>query len=79
MTAVAAPKAGLGSGGVTQARVMRSEWTKLWSVRSTRWSLLVATVLTIGFPILASLDHLDATGARAAPATAPTSIRSTRR
>ena len=31
-----------------------SEWTKLRSVRSTRWSLLVATVLTIGFPILAS-------------------------
>jgi hypothetical protein len=41
-------------GRVTQARVIRSEWTKLRSVRSTRWSLLVATVLTIGFPILAS-------------------------
>jgi ABC-2 type transport system permease protein len=41
-------------GRVTQARVTRSEWTKLWTVRSTRWSLLVATVLTIGFPILAS-------------------------
>ncbi len=37
---------------VTQARVLRSEWTKLHSLRSTRWSLLVATVLTIGFPIL---------------------------
>jgi ABC-2 type transport system permease protein len=41
-------------GQVTQARVVRSEWTKLRSLRSTRWSLLVATVLTIGFPILAS-------------------------
>jgi len=41
-------------GRVTQLRVIRSEWTKLWTVRSTRWSLLVATVLTIGFPILAS-------------------------
>jgi ABC-2 type transport system permease protein len=41
-------------GRVTQARVILSEWTKLRSVRSTRWSLLVATVLTIGFPILAS-------------------------
>jgi ABC-2 type transport system permease protein len=40
--------------GVTQPRVVRSEWTKFWTVRSTRWSLLVATVLTIGFPILAS-------------------------
>jgi len=33
-------------------RVARSEWTKLYSLRSTRWSLLVATVLTIGFPLL---------------------------
>ncbi|HEY6961636.1 MAG TPA: hypothetical protein VI408_07090 [Gaiellaceae bacterium] len=40
--------------GVTQFRVLRSEWTKFWTVRSTRWSLLVATLLTIGFPILAS-------------------------
>ncbi len=39
-------------GRVTQLRVARSEWTKLHSLRSTRWSLLVATVLTIGFPIL---------------------------
>jgi ABC-2 type transport system permease protein len=42
------------TGRVTQARVILSEWTKLRSVRSTRWSLLAATVLTIGFPILAS-------------------------
>jgi hypothetical protein len=42
-------------GRVTQPRVIRSEWTKLWTVRSTRWSLLVASVLTIGFPILASI------------------------
>lgn len=41
-------------GRVTQARVVLSEWTKLRSVRSTRWSLFVAAVLTIGFPILAS-------------------------
>ena len=39
---------------VTQARVTRSEWTKLWTVRSTVWTLAIATVLTIGFPILAS-------------------------
>ena len=41
-------------GRVTQLRVIVSEWTKLRSVRSTRWSLFAATVLTIGFPILAS-------------------------
>ncbi|MCW3009331.1 MAG: transporter permease subunit [Solirubrobacterales bacterium] len=31
-------------GRVTQAHVLRSEWTKLWSLRSTRWSLLAAVV-----------------------------------
>jgi ABC-2 type transport system permease protein len=38
------------SGRVTQLRVILSEWTKLHSLRSTRWSLLVAVVLTIGLP-----------------------------
>ena len=33
---------------VTQRRVFVSEWTKLRSVRSTRWALLAAVVLTIG-------------------------------
>ena len=40
------------TGRVTQARVVASEWTKLHSVRSTRWSLLVGVVLTIGLPLL---------------------------
>jgi len=53
MSAIAIPGSAF-RGRVTQARVILSEWTKLRSVRSTRWSLLVATVLTIGFPILAS-------------------------
>jgi hypothetical protein len=37
---------------VTQARVINSEWTKLRSLRSTRWSMLAAVVLTIGLPAL---------------------------
>ena len=37
---------------VTQVRVIVSEWTKLRTLRSTLWSLLVATVLTVGFPCL---------------------------
>jgi hypothetical protein len=37
---------------VTQARVVLSEWTKLRSLRSTRWSMLVAVVLTVGLPVL---------------------------
>jgi hypothetical protein len=39
-------------GRVTQARVVVSEWTKLISLRSTRWSLAVAVLLTVAFPVL---------------------------
>jgi len=39
-------------GRVTQARVAVSEWTKLRSLRSTRWSLLAAVLLAIGLPVL---------------------------
>jgi hypothetical protein len=39
-------------GRVTQLHVASSEWTKLQSLRSTRRSLFVAVVLTIGFPCL---------------------------
>jgi ABC-2 type transport system permease protein len=39
-------------GKVTQARVALSEWTKLRSVRSTRWSFLAAVVFAIGIAAL---------------------------
>jgi ABC-2 type transport system permease protein len=41
------------TGRVTQARVIVSEWTKLRSLRSTRYSLLAAVLLTIGVAALA--------------------------
>ena len=41
------------AGRVTQRRVALSEWTKLRSVRSTRWSLLATLVLILGIGILA--------------------------
>jgi hypothetical protein len=41
------------TGRVTQARVALSEWTKLWSVRSTRWSLVAGVGFTIGVAALA--------------------------
>jgi hypothetical protein len=41
-------------GRVTQGRVLRSEWTKLWSLRSTRWALLFAVVAMAGLGILVS-------------------------
>jgi ABC-2 type transport system permease protein len=49
--AVAKPPVG-DSIRVTQARVVRSEFTKLRSVRSTRWSLLAAVLFIIGVGIL---------------------------
>lgn len=39
-------------GRVTQLRVVASEWTKLHSVRSTRWSMGVAVVATIALPLI---------------------------
>jgi hypothetical protein len=41
------------TGRVTQRRVNLSEWTKLRSVRSTRWTLLIALLLILGIGILA--------------------------
>lgn len=40
------------TGRVTGPRLVLSEWTKLRSVRSTLWSLLVAVVFTVGLSIL---------------------------
>lgn len=44
----------LGSGGVTLARTVRSEWIKLRSLRSTWWSLLAVVVIIIGLGVLIS-------------------------
>jgi ABC-2 type transport system permease protein len=53
MSATAAnPPRRIHVGKVTQARVARSEWTKLWSLRSTRWSLLVSVVSMTGLGIV---------------------------
>src|SRR5215813_170449 len=40
---------------VTQARVMRSEWTKIRTQPSAYWSLLAAVILVVGFGIGYSL------------------------
>jgi ABC-type transport system involved in multi-copper enzyme maturation permease subunit len=42
-------------GNVTQARVALSEWTKLRSLRSTRYTLLAAVTMTIAFAIIPAL------------------------
>src|ERR1700710_2724398 len=40
---------------VTQRRVVRSEWTKLISLRSTRWALAATLLLGIGIGVLACI------------------------
>ena len=68
MSTVAAPAGASrpARGGVTQRRVLRSEWTKLWTLRSTRWSLLAGFVAMAGLGILVAAaqmgrwSHLDA-------------------
>jgi hypothetical protein len=42
---------------VTLPRVIHSEWTKLWSLRSTRWSLFIAFVALAGLgPLVALIE-----------------------
>ncbi|HWF32504.1 MAG TPA: hypothetical protein VG188_08110 [Solirubrobacteraceae bacterium] len=54
--AQATPKRPPFTGGLTQLGVLRSEWTKLWSLRSTRWSLLFAFVTMAGLgPLIAAV------------------------
>lgn len=44
-------------GHVTLPHVLRSEWTKLWSLRSTRWSLLAGFVAMVGLgPLIAAVQ-----------------------
>ncbi|HET8751892.1 MAG TPA: hypothetical protein VFM43_05140 [Gaiellaceae bacterium] len=43
------------TGRVAFHRVLLSEWTKLRSVRSTKWSLAVGFLLTIAFPVVFAL------------------------
>jgi ABC-2 type transport system permease protein len=41
---------------VTQAQVLRSEWIKLWSLRSTRWSLALGTLGMLLGIVVAAFD-----------------------
>lgn len=44
-------------GAVTMTHVLRSEWTKLWSLRSTRWTLLISFISMAGLgPLIAAIQ-----------------------
>lgn len=62
MSAIGATSASGAALRVTQARVARSEWTKLWSLRSTRWSLLAAVTAMIALGIIISAVQMGRWG-----------------
>jgi ABC-2 type transport system permease protein len=51
-TATAGSQPVLQATGNTMLNVIRSEWTKLWSVRSTRWTLLSTILVTWALTVL---------------------------
>jgi ABC-type transport system involved in multi-copper enzyme maturation permease subunit len=53
-----APRSGF-RGRVTQTNVVRSEWIKLWTLRSTRWSLLAAVLAMTGLGILVAVVQMN--------------------
>jgi ABC-type transport system involved in multi-copper enzyme maturation permease subunit len=52
------PRSGA-TGGVNQINVLRSEWTKLMTLRSTRWSLLAAVLAQGVLGILIALVQMN--------------------
>jgi ABC-2 type transport system permease protein len=54
MSTIAPPEYELGSGGVTLLSVIRAEWIKLRSLRSTWYSLLATVVIVVGLGTLFS-------------------------
>jgi ABC-2 type transport system permease protein len=59
MSTTTLPSPAVFRGRVTQRRVARSEWTKLWSLRSTRWSLLAAVVSMVGIGLIISAVQMS--------------------
>lgn len=59
LPAAATPKRSPRTGTVSQLGVLRSEWTKLWSLRSTRWSFLFAFVSMAGLGALIATVTMD--------------------
>jgi ABC-2 type transport system permease protein len=47
------------AGHVTQLRVALSEWTKLRTLRSTRYALLAGVAMTIGFAVIPALVNAN--------------------
>ncbi|WP_136518744.1 MULTISPECIES: ABC transporter permease subunit [Cellulomonas] len=50
------PRSTLDGARVTFPRVVRAEWIKLWSLRSTYWTLGLAVVLLVGFAAIGAIS-----------------------
>jgi ABC-type transport system involved in multi-copper enzyme maturation permease subunit len=57
---------------VNQSRVVKSEWIKFWSVRSTWITLVVGVLLLVGFGLLASSMFGDGSDPGGPPGNEPT-------
>lgn len=53
-TSSAVRPGGTVTGRATFGGAVRSEWTKLWSLRSTTWSIVALVVITVGLSVLIS-------------------------
>lgn len=66
MTTLAIPQTSYPAAKASLPNVIRSEWTKIWSVRSTMWTLIALIVSTVGFSALfawgasSNLDKMSA-------------------
>ncbi len=63
MTLMADPATRRPTGCVTVPRVLRSEWIKLRSLRSTVWSYAIIVAVSVGLALLMSLSAASAHGA----------------
>jgi ABC-type transport system involved in multi-copper enzyme maturation permease subunit len=59
ITAIPIPRIRTHTGRVTQVRVAVSEWTKLRTLRSTRYGLLAGVAMTIGFAVIPALVNAN--------------------
>jgi ABC-2 type transport system permease protein len=55
------------AGNLTMGGVLRSEWTKLRSVRSTWWLLSITVILTVGLGVLVTAVNAGSRGASTVP------------
>ena len=49
--------------GVSPVNILRSEWTKLWTLRSTLWTSLLLVVVTVGISAIITITTMPRSAA----------------